>query len=149
MEAQQALNITLRAYLVGNGSRTWGDRVKPTEIAASGVAYPYLSFFWAGGGREYQTHNRMARLMMTIKGVCGQADGVSSPLEVALVMQGAIADLLTDTGEQDINPVFPTHAEWAFLTITQGRMIYQAIPLGDSVWSYHAGHQYEFLMSKK
>jgi hypothetical protein len=149
MEALQALQTTLYTYLVGDGSRAWGNRVRPTEIAASGLEYPYVSFFWAGGGREYQTQTRIARLTLTIKGVCGPKENISDPYKIALEMQGAIADLLTDTGAQDINPVFPSHAAWAFLTISQERVIYQAIQLSDTVWSYHAGHQYEFLMSKK
>jgi hypothetical protein len=149
MEALQALNETVYPYLVGDGSRAWGSRVKPTEVAASGIAYPYLSFFYVAGGAEKQTQGRTARLRMTFKGVCGQGEGISDPYLTALQMQGAIADLLIDTGSQDVNPVFPTHAEWAFLTISQDRMIYQAIQLSDSKWSYHAGHQYEFLMERK
>jgi hypothetical protein len=150
MEALQALQITLYSYLVGDGSRLWGNRVKPTEIAASGIEYPYISYFWAGGGREEQAAwLRSARITMTIKGVCGFAENLSDPYSIALEMQGSIADLLVDTGEQDFNPVFPTNAHWRFLTINQGRMIYQAIQLSDTVWSYHAGHQYEFLMEKR
>ena len=149
MEAFQALQTTLYAYLVGDESRTWGNRVKPTEIAASGVAYPYISYFWVSGGRIYQTTERSALIAMTVKGVCGQGEGISDPYKTALEMQGDIADLLIDTGAQDINPVFPTHAEWAFLTISQGRMVYQAVQISDSQWSYHAGHQYEFLMERK
>lgn len=150
MEALQALQTTLYAYLVGNGNRAWGNRVKPTEIAASGVAYPYISYFYVSGGREEQAAwLRSARITMTIKGVCGPSDTLSDPYKVALEMQGAIADLLVDTGEQDYNPVFPSHAEWRFLTINQGRIVYQSIQLSDTVWSYHAGHQYEFLMEKR
>jgi len=149
MEAQAALQKTLYAYLVGTGAQLWGNRVMPTEIAASGAVYPYVSYFLVSGGREYQTQSRTARLTMTVKGVCGQSDGISDPYAVALAMQGILADLLTDTGEQDINPIFPTQADWAFLTIGQGRTVYQAVQISDSQWSYHAGHQYEFLMSKK
>jgi hypothetical protein len=149
MEAQLALQTTLFSYLKGDGSRRWGNKVVPTEVAASGVAYPYVSLFWVAGGREYLTRGRSQRLTMTIKGVCGPGEGLSSPLQIALEMQGTIADLLVDSGAQDINPVFPVHADWAFLTISQGRVVYQAVQLADSVWSYHAGHQYEFLMEEK
>jgi hypothetical protein len=149
MEAQQALQTTLFTYLKGDGSRRWGARVVPTEVAASGVQYPYVSYFWVAGGHEYLTRGRSQRLTMTIKGVCGQAEGISDPYKIALEMQGTIADLLTDSGAQDINPIFPSHAEWTFSTISQGRLVYQAIQLADSIWSYHAGHQYEFLMEKR
>lgn len=149
MEALEALKITLYAYLVGDGSRTWGERVKPTEIAASGISYPYVSYFYVSGGSEKQTQGRTARITMTVKGVCGEGGQISDPLSIALGMQGSIADLLTDTGAQDINPVFPSHAAWAFLTISQGRIVYQSIQISDTQWSYHAGHQFEFLMSKK
>jgi len=150
MEAYQALQTTLYTYLKGNGSRRWGNRVVPTEVAASGIEYPYVSYFWVAGGREeLAAWHRAARITLTIKIICGQAAGISDPLKIALEMQGTIADLLVDTGEQDWQRLFPTHAEWRFLTINQGRIVYQAIQIADSVWSYHAGHQYEFLMEKK
>jgi hypothetical protein len=150
MEALQALQTTLYAYLAGDGSRLWGNRVKPSEIAASGVEYPYISYFYVSGGREEMAAwLRSARITLTIKGVCGHDDAVSDPLTIAMEMQGLIADLLVDTGEQDFQPLFPTHAGWRFLTINQGRIVYQAIQLSDTRWSYHAGHQYEFLMEKK
>lgn len=150
VSALEALFETLKDYLVGDGSQLWGSRVVPTEVAASGIDYPYVSFFWSGGGSEpLAAWLDGERFTLTIKGVCGMGAGISSPMAVAMAMDAAISELLRDSGEQDYNSRFGVHSEWRFLTVTRGAIVSMRVQLGDEKWSYHQGHQYSFLMERK
>jgi hypothetical protein len=146
LDALGAVSEILSDYM--NGLGQWGANVSPVE-QVSNISYPYLTWFWSGGGSELQAvHLRSARLQMSVKGVCGEEDGIVSPYNTALVMQGEIADLLVDSGLQDVDPRLPSHTDWMVLTVTQGRVIYQRVQLSDGSWSHHAGHVYEFMMEK-
>lgn len=147
VEALGAISRILKVHMGGSGS--WGEGAYPVEIAHSEAVYPYVTWFWSGGGAELQAVGlRSARLQMSVKGVCGEQDGIVSPYEMALIMQGEIADLLVDSGVQDKDPRLPSHADWVVLTATQGRVIWQRVQLADKSWSYHAGHVYDFLLER-
>lgn len=149
MEALEALSLILKEKLRGAGD--WEQRGYPVEIAVSVATYPYCSWFWSGGGNELQAvHLHTERLQMSVKGVCGEQDGIASPYETALRMQGQISAELSASGSQDAGSnSLPSNPNWEVLTVTQGRMIYQRVQTGDTAWSYHAGHVYEFLMEEK
>lgn len=149
MEALEALSLILKDKLRGQGA--WSDRAYPIEVAISDATYPYATWFWSGGGNELQAVGlHTARLQMSVKGVCGEQDGIISPYETALTMQGQLSGLLRNSGLQDKGTnSLPSNVNWEVLTVTQGRVIYQRVQLSNKAWSHHAGHVWEFLMEEK
>lgn len=148
MEALQACHQILYQHLNGQGA--WDMRLYPVESAPPSAEYPYLTWFWSGGGNELQaTGSQIARLQMSVKGVAGDQDGISDPMGLALGMQSEISEALRNAGVQDVGGMsLPSHARWMVLTVTQGRMIWMRVQLDDKRWSYHAGHVYEILLER-
>lgn len=148
MEALEALNLILKDKLRDAGE--WGPRAYPIENPPSSTDYPYATWFLSGGGNELQVvHAHSVRLQMSVKGVCGEQDGIIDPHGTALKMQGQMSALLLDSGAQDAGSnSLPSNPDWVVLTVTQGRMIYLPVQLEDKTWSYHAGHVWDFLMEE-
>lgn len=140
MDELQALYEVLQAHL-GDASLWTG--AYPLGVVPAQARRPYLQYFWAGGGNELAATNRQnVRLVLSIK-------GVSETLAEALAMKAAVADLLIDSGSQDVNPRLPTHAAWVVTTVTQDRIIYLEEQFEGAQWIYHAGNQYEFVMERR
>lgn len=148
MEALEALNLILKSQLRDAGA--WGSRAYPIENPPSKTVYPYAAWFPSGGGNELQAvHAHTARLQMSVKGVCGEQDGIVDPHGTALMMQGQLSALLLESGAQDAGSnSLPSNANWVVLTVTQGRMIYLPVQLEDKSWSFHAGHVWDILMEE-
>ena len=141
MDELQALYEILQAHL-GGASPVW-TQVAPVEVVPADAVKPYLHFFWAGGGNEQGVPVRTnARITLSVK-------GVALTLAEALAMKDAAADLLRNSGSQDVNPRLPAHAAWEVLNVTQDRVIYLEESFQGGQRIYHAGNQYEFVMERK
>ncbi len=142
VSARQAAFEVLISHL-RNANPLWGVRVQPLTIASADLTMPYVVFFEASNQRRLSSPSKkMAEVLISVKGVA---------LEMASAMgiEEAISLLLDDSGDQDINPRLPSHADWRILTVTEGRSISVEEKFSGAQSIYHAGHQYLFVMERR
>jgi len=140
--AVETLNLIIAAHL-RNASPVWGERVRSVSTVEASLVRPYVHFFIASELNEkILVRKRHTRIALSVK-------GVAENLGEALQMQGLLADLLDDSGQNDINARLPAHPDWAVLSVTQGRAIILDDFFKNAVMIYHRGHQFEILMEEK
>lgn len=148
MNPIQAVFEVVYARLVG-ANPLWGQNVRPVETVDDKTERPYVAFFLVDEFPEGSHPSKdIHRVIVTIKGVAGD-ESEQDALGTALAIQEAISELFADTGETDAYPSLAIHANWYIQTVTEGRVVYIPEMLADSIPSYHAGHQYEFLLERK
>ncbi|MCZ2097237.1 MAG: hypothetical protein LC121_13455 [Anaerolineae bacterium] len=134
-----ALFDAVRIRLTAPG-QMWAGRAYP-NLAGADATYPYVVYFWSGGGERNRQKGRDAEIVLTIK-------AVSDKLPEAFDAAAAVDDLLNDHGAQDADAQLTTGAgsEWAVLTATAEETIaYQEMKAGAQP-IYHAGARYRFVM---
>ncbi len=120
----------------------WGVRAYVSTAKASKipVIYPYVVYFWSGGGATSSIIGAEATFRLSVK--C-----VSDKLSVAMRGAARISALLDEQGEQDGEST-PVEGgdEWFITSITEGETIYMVQATPDTVPIYHCGAVYRVVM---
>jgi hypothetical protein len=137
--ALQAAQKAITARLTGSPDEPWGNRVR-VSMARPNTPYPYVIYFWSGGGEANRIQARDAVLRFGVKCISDK---------MAEAMRGAerIAMLLNDSGQQDDQDDYLYGGEhWLILTITEEDVIYVPETTADTITAYHVGAFYRFEM---
>lgn len=139
--AYGALYIKLRSATIA------GLKVYP-DIADDEATYPYLVYFWAGGGESNRLRKHDANLVIGVK--C-----VSNDLHQAFTGASEIVTLLNNQGIQDIVPATGAYvsnplnggSNWKIKTSTQEEAFHFTELIDNtSETVYHDGAYYRFNM---
>jgi hypothetical protein len=143
MTAEHALAALYRAVfqrLTGPGER-WGNRVFP-DMASAKAAYPYVVFFWQGGGERNAVKEQDADLVLVVKCI---SDGLAEAFDCA----ARISELLNDSGEQDDSADYLNGGtDWNILTSTQEETFHLPEMFEGVAPIYHEGARYRFIMER-
>lgn len=130
----------LRTRLIA-GAEPWNDRAYQGR-APAGTAYPYVVYFWSGGGEDNRTRKRDANLMITVKAVAktiGQALSAADRIDALLNDHG----LYDNAGDSLVNA-----KGWYILTITQEGAFELVETFAAADDTYHQGGRYRFIMEE-
>lgn len=121
------------------------------DIADDEADYPYIVYFWSGGGERNSNRKRDANLVIGVK-------VVTLDLHQAFTGAGQVADLLNDQGTQDVVAATGAYvsdplnggANWHITTSTQEDVFhFTELIEQDNETVYHNGAYYRFIMEAK
>lgn len=136
--ALQAAYEALANRLRGTGE-TWGSNARVSWLKSS-TPYPYVLYFWAGGGERQINGYRHAEYRIAV--VC-----ISNKLNDATTGAARISDLLREKGKQTSPADYLTgSSDWDILTVTEEDTIYLVENTPDTIKSYRVGAYYRFFM---
>lgn len=122
-----------------SGDEVWGTKVR-VSFTRSDTPYPYLLYFWAGGGEANDIRADDAEFRMAVK-------VVSSKMAEAFAGKRRISDLLNNKGEQEVATGYLNGGtDWKILTCTEEETIYLAEKLTDTKAIYHVGAVFRIAM---
>lgn len=137
--ALQAAQKAIFARLTADPLEPWGNRVR-ASLAKPNTDYPYVIYFWSGGGEVNRIKARDSVLRMGVK--C-----ISPKMAEAMRGAGRIADLLNDSGYlDDPDDYLYGGSDWVILSITEEEAIYLPEQTADTITAYHVGAFYRFEM---
>jgi hypothetical protein len=120
-------------------AESWGTRARVSGIK-SNAGYPYVLYFWAGGGERQINGHRHAEYRVAV--VC-----VSDKMSEAATGAGRISDLLREHGKLDDPADYLIgSADWNILTITEEDTIYLPEGTPDTITAYRWGAYYRIFM---
>ena len=120
-------------------SEWWENRVYP-DMGPTQAAYPYVIFFYSGGGARNAVRKNDANLMLTVQ--C-----ISDDMATALAGAARVEELLDDHGQFDNSTDYLYGgASWHILTITQEEILHLVEQFAQAVPIYHEGARYRFIM---
>ena len=139
--AEPALETAYKA--LANRLRTpgelWGTNARVSAVK-SGTSYPYVLYFWAGGGEVQINGFRHANLRIAV--LC-----ISDKMSDAATGAGRISDLIREKGKQTSPADYLNgSSDWDILTITEEELIYVAEGTPDTITAYRWGAYYRFVM---
>ena len=122
-----------------SGDEIWGTKVR-ASIAKADTAYPYLIYFWSGGGEINSIINDDAEFRIAVK-------VVSDKMAEAMTGKRRISDLLNNKGEQEeVTGYLDGGTDWTILTCSEEDTIYLAERLADTKVVYHVGAYFRISM---
>ncbi len=125
--------------LTSDGSEVWAQRARASVTKAK-TLYPYVIYFYAGGGAWNATTGRDAQYSIGVK--C-----VTPKMSVAMTGAERISVLLDNKGKQDDpNDFVFGSADWDILTITEEETIYLAETPPNTDEVYHIGAFYRVVL---
>jgi hypothetical protein len=126
---------------LSNGSAIFADRAYADYSESD--EYPYVIYFWSGGGEVNHTRRRDAEIVLTVT-------AISEKLGDAQIAAQQISDLLNDSGEYD-DPADYLYGGtfWRILTSTEEDAIHTLDMFSGAVPIYHVGARYRFVMEVK
>lgn len=138
--AETALAALYRAVArrLTENSELWGDRAYP-DLAKSGTQKPYVVFSYAGGGEINARVQQDAEIVLTVK-------AVALSLDQAFAASARISTLLNDADASSAEAL-SAGSEWTIIH-TKQEITVHLVELIDSVWVYHEGHRFRFLMER-
>ena len=137
--ALQAAQKAITARLTANPNELWGNRVR-VSLAKSNTSYPYVIYFWSGGGESNTVRAQDSSLRIAVK--C-----ISSKMAEAMRGAARISELLNDCGKQDdAGDYLYGGDDWEILSITEEEVIYLPEQQADTITAYHVGAFYRFEM---
>lgn len=135
--ALKAVYRGLRNRLVGDGNYAYNQNVRASLVKAS-TPYPYVVYFWSGGGALNETTTKDAMYRIGVK-------AVSEKLAEAMNAAAQISDLLDDKGEAESPSDYVNGGDdWKILTVTEEDSIYLVEQPPDTITVYHVGAFYRF-----
>jgi hypothetical protein len=140
--ALQACQKAVATQLRGNGSEMWGVKVR-VSLTKPNTDYPYLIYFWSGGGEANTIIARDAEFRMSVK-------VVSSKMAEAMQGKQRISELLNDQGEQEVTTGYlDGGADWKILTCTEEDTIYVPEFKSNTRTIYHVGAIFRIAMQER
>lgn len=139
MSAQSDLQAAYAALytLLADGSEAWGTRAYP-DIAPAGTAYPYLVYYWLGGGETNRFLRAESSLVLGVK--C-----VSNTLSEAMAGAARIEALLNDAERKS---GLSGGEDWLIANVSREGLIH-FVETPDGARVHHEGARYRFALEAK
>lgn len=124
---------------LSDSGEPWGSHAYMAQ-AHENAPYPYVVYFWAGGGEANRRRHQDAELVIIVKAV---SDNAGEAFDCA----ARIAELLNDHGTQDNAADYVYGgSEWEIMTVTQEETLHLHEQFANTKALTHAGARYRFVM---